>query len=596
MAKSRNDGYSRWDTASETASETEEDHIYSCTFCLLHRKKLPAEGFCVDCDEYLCAICYKYHLRPRPTRNHTLLRKSQIPRRPGNPKVDDVLVEKCKKHRGRIVDMYCEKCDRVGCTTCMAEKHEFCHTVYIPDYNKEDDSDHFSMYHKTMEVEKEIEKVSDYKQTAELHSQNAHKQVKMYRKEINDTLDRIESNTHMKIDEKTNQALETLESYSKKLQLMETKLKQLNTHTGNKINKQFVHKKLALESYAEYELVKEEMSKELSNITEFCFKPNDKIETNLKSITTFGNICEMPPKQDKRFFLKYIHSLSAQCFIKYFPNFSAKAITYIPMCIVLTNGKLLLQAEVQFIAGSLLFLCDVEKETKETEQDSAEFKIICVKDLHNYFHDMTQVSSTKVAITLYDQKKIQYLHVHPTEMKLGTSIHVNGECCGIGCLENKLVVSFTEPKKVEIMDLQGQVLKTVSYDMSKFPQGFQFEYPHYVASDPWRKRAYVIDKYKNCILVVNVQGDITEVIWNNQDFYKTQMIYPIAAAVGEAGEVYVAVDNPYSIQKISPNFLERDYLAVKGTTWEICSIAYHDSKLYYGNRRGSFYVAEISND
>ncbi|XP_053388029.1 uncharacterized protein LOC123563465 [Mercenaria mercenaria] len=56
-----------------------EDFEVFCQPCDRDDLRLPAAGYCIDCEEHLCDSCFNTHRRPKPLRHHKLLDKDNMP-------------------------------------------------------------------------------------------------------------------------------------------------------------------------------------------------------------------------------------------------------------------------------------------------------------------------------------------------------------------------------------------------------------------------------------------------------------------------------------------------------------------------------------
>lgn len=258
------------------------ERSYFCTSCQLEQKKIPAEGFCSTCDEYLCEICFKYHIRLLVSRDHALLHKDELPEKEEKEATSsDVLEEKCECHTDNIIDFYCKTCDEVGCYICVTTKHRKCQVVYIPEHTKNIDIDKIKSEarEKTcMVMRAKITEKNIYhcKCNVELFCEKERNSVKLFRKEINETIDRIEQNIEKKISRKKKELLSMLESNSQKLAKLRNQLetsgrnlqRNMNTSTISskpRKNKMFVGLKLYTKEVKQVETCKEALIKELQN-------------------------------------------------------------------------------------------------------------------------------------------------------------------------------------------------------------------------------------------------------------------------------------------------------------------------------------------
>lgn len=65
-------------------------------------------------------------------------------------------------------------------------------------------------------------------------------------------------------------------------------------------------------------------------------------------------------------------------------------------------------------------------------------------------------------ITLYDSNETLIVS-NNVELSEVRSIDVNGDCRGIDSLADRIVVSYVNPRKIEVLDYYGEVLQYVSY-------------------------------------------------------------------------------------------------------------------------------------
>jgi hypothetical protein len=79
------------------------------------------------------------------------------------------------------------------------------------------------------------------------------------------------------------------------------------------------------------------------------------------------------------------------------------------------------------------------------------------------------------------------------------TVNVGGDCYGISCYQGKFVVSFLNPAKLQILDMNGTTLKTIDGKN--------------IFKDPWfitcnRSSIYVSDCDMKAITKLNWQGDM----------------------------------------------------------------------------------------
>jgi hypothetical protein len=54
------------------------EEYYECDPCITVGDHNEAEGFCTDCNEYLCNTCFRSHSRNKASKHHILLRKNDM--------------------------------------------------------------------------------------------------------------------------------------------------------------------------------------------------------------------------------------------------------------------------------------------------------------------------------------------------------------------------------------------------------------------------------------------------------------------------------------------------------------------------------------
>lgn len=125
--------------------------------------------------------------------------------------------------------------------------------------------------------------------------------------------------------------------------------------------------------------------------------------------------------------------------------------------------------------------------------------------------DVTTVQYTKAAVTLTDENRIQLLHVinRDTELSVDYSLRVSGKCVGIDFDFHRFVVSFIEPPKVQLINLQGVVLQTLQRDQRGY---FLFERPLSVYLSRDRIHFYCSDAGKHEVLKIRTSDGTVEAV------------------------------------------------------------------------------------
>uniref|UniRef100_A0A8D0GEL5 RING-type E3 ubiquitin transferase n=1 Tax=Sphenodon punctatus TaxID=8508 RepID=A0A8D0GEL5_SPHPU len=103
----------------EVPSSTVEKSNQVCTSC---EDNAEANGFCVECVEWLCKTCIKAHQRVKFTKDHTVRQKEEV-----SPEAVGVTSQRpvfCPYHKKEQLKLYCETCDKLTCRDCQLLEHK----------------------------------------------------------------------------------------------------------------------------------------------------------------------------------------------------------------------------------------------------------------------------------------------------------------------------------------------------------------------------------------------------------------------------------------------------------------------------------------
>lgn len=126
-----------------------------CESCHKDGNTVRADGFCVNCLDYMCNTCLKYHRKY--VRNHKQLDRSEMPQ--------DYCVERCPVHPKELVKFYCTHCDDATCPECIPiNHHASCTDIFhIPTYlqSKDINSEFKELKQALKEIDDEATRVKD---------------------------------------------------------------------------------------------------------------------------------------------------------------------------------------------------------------------------------------------------------------------------------------------------------------------------------------------------------------------------------------------------------------------------------------------------
>jgi uncharacterized protein YxjI len=113
--------------------------------------------------------------------------------------------------------------------------------------------------------------------------------------------------------------------------------------------------------------------------------------------------------------------------------------------------------------------------------------------------DITTVTSTELAVTLPDTQTIQFISILSNKLIKKHTMKVNGDCYGISCYQDKLVVTYHIPGKLQILEMNGTLL-------TKIDEKNIFKEPYYVTCN--KSSIYVSDRIMKSVTRLNWQGDV----------------------------------------------------------------------------------------
>jgi len=81
--------------------------------------------------------------------------------------------------------------------------------------------------------------------------------------------------------------------------------------------------------------------------------------------------------------------------------------------------------------------------------------------LQAYPHRVCMWDNNTAVVTL-DGQKVQFININGDSLKMGRSFSVNGDVRGVGRSGDRLVVSYLSPSWLEVLSMDGRVMRTFS--------------------------------------------------------------------------------------------------------------------------------------
>ncbi|XP_060557645.1 uncharacterized protein LOC132718052 [Ruditapes philippinarum] len=466
------------------------DEIFDvlCSMCRNEGRNTEGEKYCVDCKDYFCVSCVKVHSKVPLCAGHKVLDKSQV--KSGTSKaLPRAPAERCDRHSHKHIDMYCQNHDNVGCSTCMAVDHRLCkETFYIPEFiqNNTYQVESRDIQTKLKETAKTLEKQADrFKQDKQkLLKRKAEilADIRKFRQELNDQLDKLEKSSIDEIESKVKCLEDKIEDSLKQLQANKSRIRSANdklTSTNTNHSKVFVNVKMGEDAanvakkYMEHVKIK-------STIEDIEFQPDRTILTQLEQKKTIGILSEKPAKTADNLF-------------------QTKG-----------NQSYNVKAKSDKVDCDIMSACCMEDGTIIL----ADFSNNKLKRLHSYNYTVTDycdlperpwqvcmINNTQVAVTVSSKKEVHFISLE-RNMKTTNKINTGFDCFGLAYANSNLYISdFTS---IYMYTLSGKKLKQFSKDQSRQKL---FSYIHSLAVSKDATRIYVAD-FNNELIVLDNNGQV----------------------------------------------------------------------------------------
>ncbi|XP_060598709.1 E3 ubiquitin-protein ligase TRIM71-like [Ruditapes philippinarum] len=485
-----------------------EDFDIFCKICDRDDIRLPAFGYCVDCEEHLCQSCFNTHRRPKPLRHHQLLDKDHMPHTQNlsksitstSGKKSGDLSKPCTKHIKEVIKFYCHNHNTLICSVCVILEHPTtsCNVDYIPDISRQ-----FLNSMEFKETLKDIDKLTDKccqitkdsKQRVDISTislKDAIVEIENFREEINKRLDELEKevkNIATTIQHTNNKKFKTTETVCndiiKSLQASTDTLKHLNTN--KKTDQLFTELKIAQQLILHNENITTQLPT-TNDVDEYTFESNPAIKKLLQNEKSLGTLIKKelkkPPQPKDKAALQMKMSTPR--------NINAKTSSDKDDCWI---------TGITVSPQNQLFVADYNnKSIKMIDIKSGAIKQL---QLESNPWDITMVTRDTLAVTLQVINTIQFISFSSNSLSLKNKLKVDGECRGISHHQGKLAVTFLSPDKLQIIDLKGNIKITVEKDSNG---DSIFSYPCYVTTNS--HSIYVSDTGKNAVIWFNWQGEM----------------------------------------------------------------------------------------
>ncbi|XP_052778870.1 E3 ubiquitin-protein ligase TRIM33-like [Mya arenaria] len=565
----------------QMASGSALDRIY-CQPCAGGGKKINSEAFCPVCKEFLCFTCARVHRNQKMTKSHRLQDKDSLPTSFRDDSEYESYTEICQRHAKEIIKYYCLNHETLLCSDCVVEdeKHRSCKMDKLPQVVKrfkqgvEYNSLKTGLVQTASDIDKLSHEIHAILKLVDEESQTNINELRKLRNEINQYLDKKENELLAEIDQKkriSNTLINGLKSKCTNMKSSIEKLKselQAQHDNGNQL---LIVGKRAIKELAGIQAALDVSRR--SEVPRYKFHRNSAIEQSIASERELGQLEEgesmsalgqqqrqKQAKEEQRQqktvqqYNKHMEALSqkgestsasgqeprqleaTQQQQEHMQGVSPKA--HIMSQASFSRAKFSRQPEISvktsfdtrdsfltsmtLLTGDRLLLVDRVNDSLKLVNTPTN-KVLSQVKLPGGPWDLCLLPGDRGAVTLLLEGKIQFVSTQGN-VTLQDVVKVDGQCRGIDFCDDNLIVSFSSPGKVVLMDMKGKVKKIMDKDNSGTPL---FQQPYYLTVTRGSQTTpviYVSDCGTNTITKLSISLDVL------QSFQDPTLISPYGQA------------------------------------------------------------------
>ncbi|XP_052800972.1 uncharacterized protein LOC128231811 isoform X2 [Mya arenaria] len=283
------------------ANESAPDTTY-CKPCSEDGKKFPPEAFCPVCNEFMCSSCARVHTNMTLTKNHTLQENSRMSPSFCAGSADEYFTGTCQLHGKEFLKYYCLHHEQFLCGDCLAvnEVHRSCKVEKISQLDKRynDGAEYNSLKTGLGVMLSDSENYLSFIR-ATLKSVDEERSIhinelRTFRNEINQYLDKREKELLEEIDQKVRQSKTLLNELKTKVTNMKAATERLKSKLqakeANSIQLLIVGKR-AIKELAGLQTALEDVNRRRA-VPRYIFQRDTAIEQLLASRTAIGRLEE----------------------------------------------------------------------------------------------------------------------------------------------------------------------------------------------------------------------------------------------------------------------------------------------------------------
>ncbi|XP_060555784.1 uncharacterized protein LOC132716508 [Ruditapes philippinarum] len=470
-------------------SGRKESSVRLCQPCQRDGDTVQADGYCDNCNEFICTSCTKAHRKLATTKHHVIKPKDEISTYESQ---SDPCTELCDVHVNEIVKFYCQEHDSVGCGDCMVLQHTSCKVQLVSDVSSNYDNsvDLVLIKHRIDNLKKNIASCKDkikcsLKEADEIKIEVV-KEIKLFRREMDDYLDKMEADLLQKVNEVNDRDVSSQKKLQDQCEALSDEMKEFQRKLDqckDKINNLFVTSKRVQTKLVKCQKNNETISAK-SQINTLNFKVSEDFDTLKKHKTPLGSVIT----QVKAFSGQY-----KKCINDVKAHFVNKV-----NCQAENEGNCGITG-ITIISEAEILLADINNKSLKV-LNYRDNKITSTLKLSDYPFQITTISSSSVAICLPNEGKILFVNTQ-SGLTESHSLNVGKGCQGIHHRNGIMAVAFTKPPAVQVLNMEGHILHEVR-DTSIL------KYPVFLHLSNANEFMFVSDRDNRAVYKFTLQGEL----------------------------------------------------------------------------------------
>ena len=472
----------------QAASDELFDHV--CVPCENEGIVKEAKQYCGVCSEFLCDACVRHHRKLTLTKCHKIVQAHIV-------SVSSLrrLSINCGCNNNKETEYYCENHSDVICSPCKDVKHHKCRTIPI--------QQKCSGY-KSSKIDAILAKAKSLKEKYDRLKQNCsknkkelvrskdvcQKEIKAFRKELNDFLDTLEQKMLTELEKreeenrkKIDQQITTL---SNALQMLDTENMMLGKAKVDGRNQvMFAAEVQAAKTIRDCESRLADLEKEVAEVR-LSFEKNKKLADLQADVKSLGAIDKETKKveQDDKIVLLGKHVQSHIEVDAKLDDDDDDDDPWITGCAVIPNGNIV--------------ICDRNNDRLKLFANSwVRQESLTILDIWR----VSVVDPNTVIVTVEGQKKLQYVQILP-QLQLGRTIQLDSKCYGVCVSGDDIYVTCktSNGSEIRVFSLDGTLKRRVPTDKNSSP--------YEITLSPSGEKIFYTDSKTESVTCMTVDGRI----------------------------------------------------------------------------------------